>query len=243
MCSWSSWGNRVRSKAQQREYSATHKKSALTGCPGLWPTSYAPSLLLHYPHGNLLFQYQRKITSFWFLFAVSYSATIHLGKEPEPLEVLGAAGSWSNPISRLNQPHSLSLSSQGKCFSLGHLRHSLLSCSLFTTFMYWVAQRWTQYSKDSQTNAKEKGISASPICWLCSWWHSPGHSAFIPARILLAQVHPGVPQALSPCSTELLLSQAIPTCFLLDVGLSLTQGRAGVLTEFHDIYCQFISPT
>lgn len=56
--------------------------------------------------------------------AVSYSTSIYLSKGPKPLQVLGAAGFWKHPISRLNQPHSLSLSSQDKWFSLSHLRDS-----------------------------------------------------------------------------------------------------------------------
>lgn len=58
MCSWSSWGSRVRRRTQQREYVATYE--VLTGGSGLWPTRYAPSLLLNYPHGNSFFLYPRK---------------------------------------------------------------------------------------------------------------------------------------------------------------------------------------
>lgn len=72
-------------------------------------------------------------------------------------------------------------------------------------------------------------MTGPPLCWLCSCWHSPGHSAFtssLPGSCWLRFSQVCVPQDLSPCSTELLPSQALPACFLLDVSLfQRWQGR------------------
>lgn len=153
MCSWSSWGNRMRSKVQQRECIATNKKSLLTDCSGLWPTrSNAPSLLLNYPHGNLLFYIQEKLlySDLWLLSLILPVFTSAKGPSlcrswgQQVSESIPSPG-WTNPTPSASPHKASGLASATS--------GTLLNCNLLTTFMYSEAQRWTQYSRGSQTNA------------------------------------------------------------------------------------------
>lgn len=139
MCSWSSWGSRTSSSARRGGYFATNKRPILAdpSCLGLWSTRSAPALLLNYPHRKstfirsrknhliliydhcLLFYHYSAQQRAWFLLSITSVGTG------------GSTSSEATPSPRLNQPHSLKLSSQGRCSSLHYLGRSLLNLLQF----------------------------------------------------------------------------------------------------------------
>lgn len=171
--------------------------------------------------------------------AVSYSTSIYLSKGPKPLQVLGAAGFWKHPISRLNQPHFLSLSSQDKWFSLSHLRDSA-ELQFIDNLHVLRGPEMNPVFQRQPNKCLAKRKNCFPHFLAVFLLTQPRalslHPCQDPVGSGSTRCAPGPVPAPQGCSQP-----GNPN--LLPAGcLSQTQSRAGVLTEFHEVYCQLISP-
>lgn len=257
MCSWSSWGSRTSDSARGREHIATNERPVLTdpGCSGLCPTRSAPALLLNYPHSKTTFITSRK--NHLILIYDHCLSFCHLS--PQQRAWLSAFNNlhrywghqsvpWSRPFSRWNQPHSLRLSSQGRCSSLGCLGSSLLS-SLLSSLQFadnlrvLGGQDSTWYPRYGQATAEQRGITASLHLLAVLLLTQPrALLAFVAARGLLAWAYPAVPQ-----DPRALLQRAAPqpgNPSLFPVGCSSVPdtGQGICPGWISRVSCQLISP-